>query len=87
MSLFLSIVIGILLILLTLRLIKSKSTEDVFMNIVIPMVGIITSMYSLLISHFDLVNIENIIYLIDMGISCIYLIVFFFFYIKNKKNK
>ncbi|MBE6130754.1 MAG: hypothetical protein E7183_03460 [Erysipelotrichaceae bacterium] len=88
MDIFISIIILILLCFIFYKEYKSDKPVDLFINVVISCVCIITPLFTFLIEGFDFANEAHIIYLVVMVISVIFTVYYLIKYNKNKdKNQ
>lgn len=85
MSLVLSIVIGVLLLVLFIKLIKTKKDNDIFLNVLIPGISIITAVVFWIDSKFTFQYIEDYVYIVDSVLAIAYIILFFIKYCMNNK--
>lgn len=86
MNIFISIIILILLCFCFYKEYKSDKPVDLFMNVVISCICIITSLYTFLLEGFDFTKEVHIIYLFVIIIAVIFTIYYLIKYRKNKDN-
>lgn len=88
MDIFISIIILILLCFIFYKEYKSDKPVDLFINVVISCVCIITPLFTFLLEGFDFAKEAHIIYLVVMVISVIFTVYYLIKYNKNKdKNQ
>ncbi len=86
LNLVLSIVMALLLGFLLFKEIKNKKDVDLFINIVIGVIGLISAIVSFIDTGFDFKYFFNIIYSLNIIISLSFIILTIIKFLKNKKN-
>lgn len=86
MDIYISIIILGLLCFLFIKEIKSDKPVDLFINVIISLVCIITPLVTFLLDGFKIDYIAHVIYLVVIVVAVIFTIYYLIKYFKNKDN-